>query len=548
MSSMKDLKLGTKMFLSVGIVLVLMIVLGWTGISGVHDIDDNLNTVYSVRIPGIDYLLEIDRDLQQALVAERSLLTVQLNSTDYQRYLDDYQTNLDQSAERWTTYKALIHTPDELKLITKYDSDRKAWISASGSVVKQLQSATESAGSHVSIATLHSAEDLFNTMRDNLDKLEDLNLQAATKERAAAAATEHRASISIMIVSGFALLLGFGIAWLLVRGVSFSVAESAKKLTSGMEETVSAAAQVSGSSQRLSEHTAEQAASLEETSASIEEISAMAKQNAQHTQNINQIMVQQIGPNFETIEERITRMESVLGDAVEASERTANIIRTIDEIAFQTNLLALNAAIEAARAGEAGQSFAVVADEVRNLAQRAAEAAQETSELIENSNHQILQSTALNDEIVEALLETKNFSNRVSDLVSEVAEASNEQSSGIDQVSKALSRMDSVVQDNTASAEESAAAAEEMNAQAASLRQIVDVLNSLVHGQRRVERYRKIHSKSSIVHGSHPSPGVLKAAGKTQAANNVPVNKKTLAITEEREDSTWKNDDTWNDF
>jgi methyl-accepting chemotaxis protein len=175
-------------------------------------------------------------------------------------------------------------------------------------------------------------------------------------------------------------------------------------------------------------------------------------------------------------------MAGAVAEITRSSEETGKIIKTIDEIAFQTNLLALNAAVEAARAGEAGAGFAVVADEVRNLAMRAAEAAKNTSNLIENTIKAVRKGNELTNATQEAFKENAEISRKIGQLVDEIAAASEEQSHGITQVNTAVSEMDKVTQSTAANAEESAAAAEELNAQAEQLKVYVEDLVRVVGG------------------------------------------------------------------
>jgi methyl-accepting chemotaxis protein len=176
-------------------------------------------------------------------------------------------------------------------------------------------------------------------------------------------------------------------------------------------------------------------------------------------------------------------MAEAVSEISRSSEETSKIIKTIDEISFQTNLLALNAAVEAARAGEAGAGFAVVADEVRNLAMRAAEAAKNTGNLIENTIRAVKKGNELTLATKEAFKNDVEISSKVGKLIDEIAAASQEQAQGIEQINKAVAEMDKVTQQNAANAEESAAAAQQMNAQAEVMKGFVSELDILAGGR-----------------------------------------------------------------
>ncbi|MDX2479068.1 MAG: methyl-accepting chemotaxis protein [Desulfuromusa sp.] len=231
------------------------------------------------------------------------------------------------------------------------------------------------------------------------------------------------------------------------------------------EQIASGSGQVADASQALSQGATESAASLEEVTASMSEMTGQVRTSAENASVANQLSSES-QQAAEKGNNQMAEMVSSMNEINQAGQNISKIIKVIDEIAFQTNLLALNAAVEAARAGQHGKGFAVVAEEVRNLAARSAKAAEETAELIEGSVRLTDRGAQMAQQTAAGLKDITDGTTKVSDLLEEIATASNEQAQGISEVTTGLGQIDQVTQQNTASAEESAAASEELSGQA----------------------------------------------------------------------------------
>lgn len=241
-----------------------------------------------------------------------------------------------------------------------------------------------------------------------------------------------------------------------------------------------AASEIATGNADLSMRTEQQAASLEETASSMEELTSTVKQNADNARQANQL-AQGAASVAESGGDVVHKVVRTMGDIQTSSRRIADIIGTIDGIAFQTNILALNAAVEAARAGEQGRGFAVVAAEVRSLAQRSAGAAKEIKQLITDSVSKVEEGSALVDQAGKTMGEIVGSVKRVTDIMADISAASQEQSSGIEQVNQAITQMDEGTQQNAALVEEASASAESMRHQATALVEAVSAFRISSH-------------------------------------------------------------------
>ncbi|MFZ5450993.1 MAG: methyl-accepting chemotaxis protein [Thermodesulfobacteriota bacterium] len=475
----KNLKLSVKLiggFIIVALITLVVGFMGWSGISktlkGSEEVSFTDGVAINILAREIDHL-NWARKVGQFQRDE--------NITELNVEKDPHKCAFGKWYDSDARKKAEEAVPGIKGLLQQVDEPHRKLHEAAQGLENILKKGKEHRGEAVAYYQEHVLKQLGIVQ----GLLEQIGPKAQHKaqeiEKSTAATTQKILTLSIgaMILGTLvALALGIILSLSITRPINRLIAS----LNEGAEQVTSASMQVSSSSQNLAQGASEQAASLEETSASLEEMASMTRTNASNANEANHLM-NETGRVVQQANQSMTDLTRSMKEVSAASEETAKIIKTIDEIAFQTNLLALNAAVEAARAGEAGAGFAVVADEVRNLAMRAADAAKNTADLIEGTVGKVKEGSGLVDKTAEAFNQVASSSVKMKELVGEITAASNEQSQGVEQINKAINEMNQVTQAVAASAEESASAAEELNAQSEQMKGFVGDLVALAGGK-----------------------------------------------------------------
>jgi methyl-accepting chemotaxis protein len=510
------MKLSMKMIGAFILIAVIMLVVGFTNWLGISRTSNALKRIGAVQLPGIMALGKMNEAQLAIQQAERTLLIPEIFNNEKERsdQVTLLETTWKLADNALKTYEGLPQTKEKAAVLSSFKLAREAWKKDHQETIDLLK--TGRRGAALGLSTQQERES-FKAAEKFMNELVAVNEKMATSEASAAVSSATTATLVALVLmvigTALCLILGVYLSLSITRPMNRVVAG----LSQGSDQVASASAQISASSQQLAEGASEQASSLEETSSSLEELSAMTKQNADNANRAKGMMAEAKAV-VEKANIQMAELTEAISQITRSSEETGKIIKTIDEIAFQTNLLALNAAVEAARAGEAGAGFAVVADEVRNLALRAAEAARNTSDLIEKTIKAVKNGNECTISTQAAFQANAELSGKIAQLVDEIATASQEQANGISQVNTAVAEMDRVTQRTAANAEESASAAEEMNAQAQQMRSYVEDLAAVVGGSMEASERTGVAPAAEFDRLALPLPGGgkerTKSAGK----------------------------------
>jgi methyl-accepting chemotaxis protein/methyl-accepting chemotaxis protein-1 (serine sensor receptor) len=473
------MKLSTKLIGSAGTISALAVLLGACSIYWINGLNKSMQ--YTVNVAAkrqtIAYELYASTTRMQSLdraIMLRSILQQAAGAEDNKREYRDVMASV---RKLLPEYQALIEDETGRRVYDNVRTDMDQLFQAHDELVQYMDRQQFDQVQKVADEKVMPRAEAIITATNEMVKLESSRMKSATEGAASKATTAQWVSIVFTLIC----LAVSGVVIVIVLKISRTLLHLAGAMSSGAEEVAAAATQVAAVSQALAQASSEQAASLEETSASGHDLASMTRKNVDHTQRAS-ASVLETDRQLKLANETLGNMVGSMTEINASSKKISKIIRVIDEIAFQTNILALNAAVEAARAGEAGMGFAVVADEVRNLAQRCAQAAQDTAGLIEESIQTVDGGSAKLSQVVAAIEGIAQQAAGVKELMTSVNDGSQEQSRHIDQISAAVAQMQKVTQNTAASAEQGAAASEEMTQHAESMRTSVSELQILVAG------------------------------------------------------------------
>ena len=506
----QNLSIGTRLFASFGLVLILMTGISALGIYGMNQSNAALHHIVDINIKKMALLEDMSNSIH---IVSRVIRTVAL--------LDD-ESEANRQREKILKareiYNAAMETLEKMPLDEKglaFVADLKQETATVRPLNNQFLEAIKTDKAEAIKGLIQVNIPATAKWQDKISAFIELQREKSKKDEETASAAFDESKTIMIALSILAIALGSSTAWLITKSITRPINQAvliahtvaSGDLTSKFDsteqdetgqliralremndslinivgqvrqgaETISVGTkQIASGNMELSSRTEQQAGSLEETASAMEQLTSTVKQNADNARQANTMAISasDIAVKGSSV---VSEVVETMGEINESSKKIVDIIGVIDGIAFQTNILALNAAVEAARAGEQGRGFAVVASEVRNLAQRSASAAKEIKILINHSVEKVDTGSKLVDQAGATMKQIVDSVKQVTDIMNEISSASGEQSSGIDQIHLAVAQMDNVTQQNAALVEEAASAAQSLQSQASMLNQVVSV-------------------------------------------------------------------------
>lgn len=501
--AMKSWTIGKRVAVGFGVTALMAALLGGFSILRITQLQGVAITITTDCLPGAALSGGFDGwAREQFTLLQMHLMTEDTKAAErYEAELAKFMGKFDSDFKK---YESTITAAEDRALFTKTHDAYAKWASVRDSALQLSKSGKKPEGRQL-LSSLYEASNQLTELTGSMMDWNANNGSRAGQE----IDTEVRNAKSVLAAGMLACCLAAAtIGWIITRSMNKLLLHIAQSLDDGADQVAAAAQQVATASQSLADGASTQAASLEETSASLEEITSMVRRNADASSQAKQLA----GETRSAADAGATDMEQMkesMAAIKTSSDNVSKIVKTIDEIAFQTNILALNAAVEAARAGEAGAGFAIVADEVRSLAQRSALAARETADKIEDAITKSDFGVQVSAKVAASFGQITTKARSVDELVGQIATASKEQSEGISQINVAVTQIDKVTQNSAATSEESAAASEELNAQAMGQKQAVSELLALVGGSRRpkANQWRPEDQSTPCPENSSPTAG-----------------------------------------
>jgi methyl-accepting chemotaxis protein len=556
MNTFKNLKIGTRLSLVLGGILLMMCGVAGAGMWGLNSLFGITNHVLMQDVQLAHHADEIQSLVLQERRFEKDAFINMADADKLASYVKKWQAARTRLGKVIEDTNRLELTPTDAQAVQEIGNHFKAYAAGFEATLARIAS-SELKTTQEANADLGKVKASVHGMETASDAMSDRATARAAGVGAQVEAVRSRAQMMQIGLTVAGVLLVVVMCWLITRSITVPIAmavQVAETVASGdlgmkieatttdetgqllsalkrmndnlvniVSEVLNASdsiatgtSQISVGNADLSQRTEEQASNLQQTAASMEQLTATVKQNSDTARQANQLATSASGVaahGGEVVGQVVATMEGI----AMSSRKIGDIIGVIDGIAFQTNILALNAAVEAARAGEQGRGFSVVAGEVRNLAQRSAQAAKEIKSLIGESVSRVEAGTALVANAGTTMADIVNQVRRVSDLIGEISSASEEQTTGIGQIGDAVSQLDQVTQQNAALVEESAAAAESLKHQAIALAATVGRFKT--HGQ-------------AMTASRVDTPPVAKsrpAAAKAPAGNVVPLKRPAAA-------------------